>query len=79
MTRRGDGAIDLRPCGEACDRPCARSRRALGALLAAMGLAGARAEGPRAAGACSRRTDGARRIAYEEPARASAPTRLSRR
>lgn len=34
-----DGRIDLAPCSVACDRSCARSRRALRALLVAMGLA----------------------------------------
>lgn len=33
-----DGRIDLAPCRVGCDRPCARRRRALRALLAAIGL-----------------------------------------
>lgn len=39
-----DGRIDLAPCCATCDRSCARSRRAMRALLVAIGLAGA--EGP---------------------------------
>lgn len=35
-----DGRIDLSPCSAVCDRRCARSRRALRALLVAIGLAG---------------------------------------
>ena len=35
-----DGRIDLAPCCASCDRSCARSRRAMRALLAAIGLAG---------------------------------------
>ena len=34
-----DGRIDLAPCSAVCDRSCARSRRALRALLVAIGLA----------------------------------------
>lgn len=35
---RAGGPIDLAPCCAGYDRPCARSRRALNALLVAIGL-----------------------------------------
>ncbi|HUF14079.1 MAG TPA: hypothetical protein VMN78_13325 [Longimicrobiales bacterium] len=39
-----DRRIDLEPCVAGCDRPCARQRRALRALLVAIGLAGSRCD-----------------------------------
>lgn len=41
-----DPRIPLAPCSESCRKPCAKSRRALHALLISIGLLGCRSEAP---------------------------------